>query len=110
MIRVVKNDGRAAMATTLAELVKEKRADILALAAKHGARNVRVFGSVARGDADQQSDIDFLVQMAPGCSLLDLGGLQYDREQLLGCRVDVVTEQGLKARLREEILSEAVTL
>jgi predicted nucleotidyltransferase len=98
------------MATTLAELVKEKRADILALAAKHGARNVRVFGSVARGDADQQSDIDFLVQMAPGCSLLDLGGLQYDLEQLLGCRVDVVTEQGLKARLREEILSEAVTL
>jgi len=98
------------MATTLAELVKEKRADILALAAKHGARNVRVFGSVARGDADQQSDIDFLVQMAPGRSLLDLGGLQYDLEQLLGCRVDVVTEQGLKARLREEILSEAVTL
>ena len=71
------------MATTLAELVKEKRADILTLAAKHGARNVRVFGSVARGDADQQSDIDFLVQMAPGCSLLDLGGLQYDLEQLL---------------------------
>jgi predicted nucleotidyltransferase len=110
MIRVVKNDGRAAMATTLAELVKEKRADILALAAKHGARNVRVFGSVARGDADEQSDIDFLVQMEPGRSLLDLGGLQYDLEQLLGCRVDVVTEQGLKARLREEILSEAVTL
>jgi len=98
------------MATTLAELVKEKRADILALAAKHGARNVRVFGSVARGDADEQSDIDVLVQMAPGRSLLDLGGLQYDLEQLLGCRVDVVTEQGLKARLREEILSEAVTL
>jgi hypothetical protein len=98
------------MATTLAELVKEKRADILALAAKHGARNVRVFGSVARGDADEQSDIDFLVQMEPGRSLLDLGGLQYDLEQLLGCRIDVVTEQGLKARLREEILSEAVTL
>jgi predicted nucleotidyltransferase len=98
------------MATTLAELVKEKRADILALAAKHGARNVRVFGSVARGDADEQSDIDVLVQMEPGRSLLDLGGLQYDLEQLLGCRVDVVTEQGLKARLREEILSKAVTL
>jgi predicted nucleotidyltransferase len=98
------------MATTLAELVKEKRADILALAAKHGARNVRVFGSVARGDADEQSDIDFLVQMEPGRSLLDLGGLQYDLEQLLGCRVDVVTEQGLKARLREKILGEAVTL
>jgi len=98
------------MATTLAELVKAKRADILALAVKHGARNVRVFGSVARGDADEQSDIDFLVQMEPGRSFLDLGGLQYDLEQLLGCRVDVVTEQGLKARLREEILSEAVTL
>ena len=69
-----------------------------------------MFGSVARGDADEQSDIDVLVQMEPGRSLLDLGGLQYDLEQLLGCRVDVVTEQGLKARLREEILSEAVTL
>ncbi len=59
---------------------------------------------------DEKSDIDSLVRMAPGRSLLDLGGLQYDLEQLPGCRVDVVTEQGLKARLREEILSEAVTL
>ncbi len=98
------------MATNLAELVNEKRADILALAAKHGARNVRIFGSVARGDADEQSDIDFLVQMEPGRSLFDLGGLQYDLEQLLGCRVDVVTEQGLKVRLREDVLREAVAL
>ncbi len=98
------------MATKLAELVNEKRADILALAAKHGARNVRIFGSVARGDADEQSDIDFLVQMEPGRSLFDLGGLQYDLEQLLGCRVDVVTEQGLKVRLREDVLREAVAL
>lgn len=98
------------MALTLAELVREKRADILALAAKHGARNVRVFGSVARGDADEQSDVDFLVQMEPGRSLFDVGGLQYDLEQLLGCRVDVVTEQGLKMRLREEVLREAVAL
>lgn len=98
------------MAPTLAELVREKRAEILAIAAKHGARNVRVFGSVARGDADAQSDVDFLVQMEPGRSLFDLGGLQYDLEQLLGCRVDVVTEQGLKMRLREEVLREAVAL
>ncbi|MCS6940336.1 MAG: nucleotidyltransferase domain-containing protein, partial [Roseiflexus sp.] len=57
-----------------------------------------------------QSDVDFLVQMEPGRSLFDLGGLQYDLEQLLGCRVDVVTEQGLKMRLREEVLREAVAL
>ncbi|MDW8144853.1 MAG: nucleotidyltransferase family protein [Roseiflexaceae bacterium] len=98
------------MATTLAEVVREKRAEILAIAAKHGARSVRVFGSVARGDADAQSDVDFLVQMEPGRSLFNLGGLQYDLEQLLGCRVDVVTEQGLKMRLREEALREAVAL
>lgn len=95
---------------TLAERVREKRTEILAIAAKHGARNVRVFGSVARGDADEQSDVDFLVQMEPGRSLFDLGGLQYDLEQLLGCRVDVVTEQGLKMRMREEALREAVAL
>ncbi|MCS6840997.1 MAG: nucleotidyltransferase family protein [Roseiflexus sp.] len=98
------------MATTLAEVVREKRAEILAIAAKHGARSVRVFGSVARGDADAQSDVDFLVQMEPGRSLFNLGGLQYDLERLLGCRVDVVTEQGLKMRLREEALREAVAL
>jgi len=95
---------------TLEQRLKEKRDEILRVAAKHGARNVRVFGSVARGEADEHSDLDFIVQLEPGRSLLDLGGLQYELEQLLGCRVDVVTERGLKARIRERVLREAVPL
>ena len=67
------------------ELLKEKHGEILGLAAKYGARNVRIFGSVARGKADEQSDVDFLVEMEPGRSLLDLGGLQAELEALLGC-------------------------
>jgi uncharacterized protein len=76
------------------ELLKDKREAILQIAAKHGARNIRVFGSVARGEADDQSDIDFLVDMEPGRSLLDLGGLLMDLQDLLGRNVDVVTERG----------------
>jgi hypothetical protein len=91
-------------------LVQEKREAILQLAAKHGARNVRVFGSVARHEADEHSDIDFLVEMEPGRSLLDLGGLLMDLRELLGRDVDVVTERGLKPRIRERVLQEAVTL
>lgn len=90
------------------ELLKRKRQEILRIAAKHGARSVRVFGSVARGEANTQSDIDFLVELEPGRSLLDLGGLQYELESLLGCRVDVVTERGLKTRIRDRVLREAI--
>ena len=92
------------------ELLKDKREAILQIAAKHGARNVRVFGSVARGEADEQSDIDFLVDMEPGRSLLDLGGLLMDLQDLHGRNVDVVTERGLKPRIRERVLHEAVAL
>ncbi len=95
---------------TLEQLLREKREEILKIAAKHGARNVRVFGSVVRGEADEKSDIDFLVEMEPGRSLFDLGGLQYELERLLGRPVDVVTERGLKARIRERVLREAVPL
>jgi predicted nucleotidyltransferase len=84
------------------------RGAILALAARHGARNVRVFGSVARGEADAASDIDFLVDFEPGRSLLDLAALLVDLEDLLGHPVDVVTEPGLKARIRQRVLAEAV--
>jgi predicted nucleotidyltransferase len=84
------------------------RSEILALAARHGARNVRVFGSVARGEADAASDIDFLVDFEPGRSLLDLAALLVDLEDLLGHPVDVVTEPGLKARIRQRVLAEAV--
>jgi hypothetical protein len=95
---------------TVEQLLKEKRNEILRVAARYGARNVRVFGSMARGEADEKSDIDFLVEMEPGRSLFDLGGLQYELERLLGCPVDVVTERGLKARIRERVLREAVPL
>ncbi len=93
---------------TLNVRVKEKRERILRLCAKHGARSVRVFGSVARGQADQQSDVDFLVELEPGRTLLDLGGLQQELEILLGCRVDVVTVRSLKARIRDRVLREAI--
>jgi predicted nucleotidyltransferase len=92
------------------DLLRQKREEILRIAARHGAHNVRVFGSRARGNADWRSDIDFLVEMEPGRSLLDLGGLQYELEQLLGCPVDVVTERGLKARIRHRVLREAVPI
>jgi predicted nucleotidyltransferase len=95
---------------TLEEIVRAKREDILHVCAKYGARNVRVFGSVARGEADEQSDLDFLVELEPGRTLFDLGGLQYELEGLLGFRVDVVTERGLKRRIRERVLREAVPL
>ncbi len=92
----------------LDRLLEEKRGEILRIASKHGAREVRVFGSVARGEADRESDIDFLVELEPGRSLLGLGGLQMELESLLGRRVDVVTARGLKARIRERVLREAV--
>ena len=91
-------------------LLKEKREEILRIAAKHGARNIRIFGSVARGESDEKSDIDFLVDMEPGRSLLDLGGLLMDLQELLGCEVDVITENGLKKRIKERVLNEAVAL
>jgi len=92
------------------ELLKQRRTDILQLAAKHGARNVRLFGSMARGEADDQSDIDFLVDMEPGRSLLDMGGLLMDLRELLGREVDMVTERGLKKRIRDRILKDVVSL
>ncbi len=92
------------------DLLGPKREEILQLAARHGASNIRVFGSVARGDADEQSDVDFLVDMASGRSLLDLGGLLMDLQELLGRPVDVVTERGLRERIRERVLREAVPL
>lgn len=98
------------MAMTLAERVREKRAEILAIAAKHGARNVRVFGSVARGDADEQSDVDFLAEFDLDRSLLDHAALLLELQELLGCPVDVVNERGLKPRFRNRALAEAMPL
>ena len=90
------------------ELLKRKHLEILRIAAKYGAHNVRVFGSVARAQSDEKSDIDFLVEMEPGRSLFDLGGLQSELETALGRPVDVVTVKGLKARIRARVLLEAI--
>jgi predicted nucleotidyltransferase len=92
------------------DLLKEKREDILRIAKEHGAYNVRLFGSVARGEADSKSDLDLLVEMEPGRSLLDLGGLWSELNSLLGVKVDIVTEKGLKKRIRERVLKEAVPI
>lgn len=92
------------------ELLKAKRDDILRIAARHGALNVRIFGSFARGEADQTSDVDFLVDMEPGRSLLDLSGLWVDLTELLGREVDVVTEDSVYWLLKRRILQEAVLL
>ncbi len=91
-------------------LLQSRRNDILSIAARHGARNVRVFGSVARGEARPDSDVDFLVDMEAGRSLFDLGGLLYDLRLLLGVDVDVVTEKGLRPRIRAQVIREAVPL
>ena len=94
----------------LDELIREKREDILRVASIHGAYNIRIFGSAARGTADSESDVDVLVDLEPGRSLLDLGGLLMDLQELLGRRVDVVTEKGLRQRIRDRVLKEAVPL
>lgn len=92
------------------ELLAAKRTEVLRIAERHGARQVRVFGSVARGEADEHSDVDFLVDLEPGRTLLDLGGLLMELRELLGRKVDVVTERGLKSRIRDRVLREAIAL
>lgn len=92
------------------ELLQDKREEILQLATRHGARNLRVFGSVARGEAGPESDVDFLVELEPGRTLFDLGGLLMDLQDLLGRSVDVVTEKGLHWYIRDRVLKEAVPL
>lgn len=95
---------------SIKDMVYAKREDILRLAAEHDARNLRIFGSVARYEARSDSDVDLLVEMGPGRSLLDLVSLEHDLEELLGCEVDLVTVQSLSPHLRDRILAEAVPL
>jgi predicted nucleotidyltransferase len=92
------------------EIISSHREQILELANKYGASEVRIFGSVAKGTADERSDIDFLVDLAPGRSLLDLGGLLYELQHLLGRPVDVITSAGLRPRIRDRVLREAVNI
>jgi len=92
------------------DLLKSKREEILRLAAKYGARNVRIFGSVARGEDEGGSDVDFLVEMEQGRSFLDLVGLWQDLQELLGREVDVITDGGVSPYLRDQIYTEAIPL
>ena len=95
---------------SLSEKLREKREEIFRLAEVHGASNIRIFGSVARGEDGPESDIDFLVDLEAGRSLLDHAGLMLDLEELLECKVDVATERGLKPRIKDRVLKEAMPL
>ena len=96
---------------TLSEVLQKNRAQVLAIATKHGAHNVRVFGSVARGEETPDSDIDFLVDYDPTkVTPWFPGGLLMDWQDLLGCRVDILTEQGISPLIRERVLAEAKPL
>ena len=90
--------------------VYTQKDEIRRIARKWGAEDIRLIGSVARGDARPDSDVDFLVRLEAGRTLLDLGGLQSDLQDLLGCPVDIATESGLKASFRESVMSEARAL
>ena len=92
------------------EIIQDKREQILSTASKYGASNVRWFGSVAIGTADANSDIDFLVALEKGRSLFDLGGLLMDLQKLLNRNVDIVTTAGLRSRIRDNVLKQAIAL
>jgi len=95
--------------TSVSQL-KNKRDEIIKIAASHGARNLRVFGSRARGEASSKSDLDLLINLEPGRSLLDLIAIKQDLEDLLGCSVDVVTEDAVSPHIRDQVLQDAVSL
>lgn len=98
------------MGLGIKELLADKREEILAIASKHGAYNVRIFGSVARGEANSESDVDFLVEMGADHSSWFPVGLIQDLEDLLGRDVDVATEKMLHERIRARVLNEAISL
>jgi hypothetical protein len=103
-------DQRAYHWCMASELLRPFRSDILALAPRHGAYNVRVFGSIARGDNRPDSDIDFLVDVEPGRTLLDVIAFEQDLEELLGRKIEVLTDAGLSPYLQQRILAEAASL
>jgi predicted nucleotidyltransferase len=92
------------------DLLKSKREEILRVAAKHGASNVRLFGSVARGEAGPESDVDLLIALEPRRSLMDHVALLQDLEDMLSRKVDVVNEKALHQCIRERVLREAIPL
>jgi predicted nucleotidyltransferase len=92
------------------QLLLSRREEIRNIAARHGATDLRLFGSRSRGEARAASDVDLLVKLAPGRTLLDLVAIKQDLEDLLGCSVDVVTEEAISPYLRQHVLRQAVTL
>jgi uncharacterized protein len=96
--------------STITQRIHTQRQAILNLAQTYGATNLRVFGSVARCEDDPTSDLDLIIDLEPNRSLFDLGGLAMDLQDLLGCPVDIVTEKGLKQRIRDRVLREAINL
>ena len=92
------------------ETIRQHRDAILALAQQYGAHDVRIFGSVARGDASVASDLDLIVRFDPDRSLFDHGGLLMDLQDLLGMKVDVIDEEGMRPRFRQHVMKEAVAL
>jgi len=92
------------------ELLENKRDEILRIATSHGAGNIRVFGSTARRDDDEASDIDILVRLEPGVGLFQHAALVRELENLLGRKVDVVSDRGLRPRIKDRVLREAVPL
>lgn len=102
-------DPRRARRVTIRDL-RRRRGAILRVARRHGARSVRVFGSVARGESDAESDIDLLITMRPRSSLFDQAAILVELRDLLGRDVDVVTEEGLRDGIRDEVLRDAVPL
>ena len=92
------------------ETIREKREQISQIAKSHGANRVRLFGSAARGEAGPNSDVDVLVNMEPGRSLLDIIAIKQDLEDLLGREVHVVTEASVSPYIRDEVLKEAINL
>ena len=110
MYPAVYNMGPERMKMGTRDLLTAKRKDILRIAAKYGATNVRVFGSVARGDADDNSDIDLLVRLDPDGSLLDHAKLVVELEELLNRRVDVAPDDCLRPRVRERVLRDAIPI
>jgi predicted nucleotidyltransferase len=105
--RIDKNDCKEHVTSTETTGASER---YLNLARARGAYNIRVFGSVAQGEETENSDVDILVDLAPGRTIFDLGGLLHDLQNVLDCNVDVVTEKGLRQRIRQEILAEAIPL
>ncbi|MBI4731188.1 MAG: nucleotidyltransferase family protein [Chloroflexi bacterium] len=95
---------------TRTERLKRSRKSILRLAKRYGVTDIRVFGSASRGDDTPESDIDFLVELEPNRSLFDVGGLLIELENLLGCKVDVLTEKSLHWYIRDKVLAEAKPL